>query len=674
MTVKTPADPKVKAELEELAVKTIRVLAAEAVEKAKSGHPGLPMGCADVAYVLFTQFLKFNPRNPSWTDRDRFVLSAGHGSMLLYSMLHLTGYDLSMEDLKQFRQWGSKTPGHPEHGETPGVEATTGPLGQGFGNAVGMAIAERWLAARFNTPDHAIVDHHTFGICSDGDLMEGVSHEAASIAGHLKLGKIVFIYDDNGITIEGHTDLAFSENIARRFDAYGWHVLKVNGHDRKAVAAALDAGRREAQKPTLIIARTTIAFGSPNKAGTHEAHGSPLGEEELALTRKNLGWDQPPFTVPDGVRALFMAAGEAGEAKNRKWSQVFDDYRGKYPEKAALWERIHARKLPEGIESVLPAWKPEDKPIATRSASGKAINALAKALPELTGGSADLAPSTNTLIEKEASIAAGNFGGRNFHFGIREHGMGAILNGLSLHGGIRPYGATFLIFSDYMRPTIRLAALMHQPVIYVFTHDSVFLGEDGPTHQPIEHLPALRAIPNLRLIRPADANETAAAWLLALENTRGPTALVLTRQNLPILNGAAYGKGIERGGYVIDQESGGDPEVILIASGSEVAVALEAARILRERQVKPRVVSLPCWDLFAAQPKEYRDAVLPPRATRRLAIEAAAPFGWERWVGAEGKIIGIERFGASAPLKALAEKFGFTGAQVAEAALKLLGR
>jgi transketolase len=669
----SPSEPSRDARLEELAVNTIRVLSMDAVEKASSGHPGLPMGCADFAYVLFTRFLKFDPRHPEWPDRDRFVLSAGHGSVLLYSLLHLTGYELPMEQLKLFRQWSSMTPGHPEYGEAPGVETTTGPLGQGFANGVGMALAESLLAARFNTPEHQIVDHHTYGLVSDGDLMEGISHEAASLAGHLRLGKLIYFYDDNLISIEGKTSLAFSEDAGKRFESYGWHVQRIDGQDRSEIAKALESARAEKLRPSIIIGRTTIAYGSPNKAGTHDAHGSPLGAEEVEATRRNLGWTHPPFTVPEEVKPLFAAPGQAGAKRREEWEHLFTDYRETNPQRAREWLRALARELPPGWTEKLPRFSSSEKPIATRAASGKVINALAATLPELIGGSADLAPSNNTLVSGERSVGPEDKGGRNLHFGVREHGMGGILNGLALHGGIRPYGGTFLVFSDYLRPSLRLAALMKQPVIYVFTHDSVFLGEDGPTHQPIEHIPSLRAIPNLRVLRPADANETAAAWACALEHTSGPTALLLTRQNLPIFEETAFGRGPERGGYILEREAGNRrPDIILIASGSEVALARDAARILREKGKAVRVVSLPCWELFEEQPLEYQEEVLAPPVTHRLAIEAASPFGWERYVGREGRAYGIRRFGASAPYKVIAEKLGFTAGAIVEEALEIL--
>ena len=664
------------ADIEELAANTIRVLSMETVEKAKSGHPGLPMGCADIATVLFTKAMKFNPANPIWADRDRFVLSAGHGSVLLYTSLHLLGYAVSLDDLKSFRQWGSKAPGHPEFGETPGVETTTGPLGQGIGNAVGMALAERMLAARFNQPGFGIVDHFTYALCGDGDMMEGLSSEAASLAGHLQLGRLIVLYDDNTITIEGHTSLAMSEDVGLRFEAFGWHVQRIDGHDRQAVGMALAKAKAETGKPSLIVARTTIAKGSPNKAGTHDAHGSPLGPEEVAATKKNLGWTAPDFTVPEEVKPLFAAPGAAGRAKNQEWDRLFEAYRKAHPEKAVLWQRAMERGLPADLASKIPEFQPDEKGLATRVASGKVINAIKGALPELVGGSADLAPSNNTAMTGEADVGPGRYDGRNLHFGIREHAMGAVMNGMSLHGGFRVYGATFLIFSDYLRPTIRLASMMGLPNIYVFTHDSIFVGEDGPTHEPIEQIASLRAIPGLHVLRPADANATAAAWRLALERTDGPTALILTRQNLPICTDTAYGKGPERGGYILEWEAEpkGQPEIILIATGSEVPLAREAAKLLREKGIRPRVVDLFSWERFENQSEDYRRHVLPPRVHRRLAIEAGSPMGWDRYTGLEGRIWAIPRFGASAPMKVLAEKFGFTAQNIAKVAMEVLSR
>ena len=662
------------AALEELAVNTIRVLSFECVQRANSGHPGLPMGCADLAYTLFTDSLKFDPKAPEWPDRDRFVLSAGHGSMLIYSMLHLCGYDLPLEELKNFRQWGSMTPGHPEYGDTPGVETTTGPLGQGTANAVGFALAESLLAARFNTPEHKLVDHFTYALVSDGDLMEGISHEAASLAGHLGLGKLVYLYDDNAITIEGGMELASSEDTSARFESYGWQVQKIDGHDRQAIAAALEAARAETARPSIIIAKTTIGFGSPNKSGSSGVHGSPLGDEECGLTREALGWNHPECTVPDEVRALFLEPGTAGAGKHSAWNELLADYREKNPEKAADWDRMQAGELPAELRESLPIFESSEGSIATRAASGKVINAIADVIPELIGGSADLAPSNNTMVKDQDSIQGDRMAARNMHFGIREHAMGAMMNGMALHGGIRPYGGTFLVFSDYMRPSVRLAALMKQPVIYIWTHDSIFLGEDGPTHQPVEHLAALRAIPNLRVFRPADANETSMAWALSLEHGSGPSAILLSRQGLPIYDDTRLGQGSERGAYVLDREEGDDgPAVILLASGSEVATAREAAGLLKEQGVAARVVSMPCWEIFEEQDKDYRESVLPRAITARVAVEAGCPFGWERYTGQDGVIIGMNRFGASAPIKELSENFGFTAENVVAQAKTLLG-
>ncbi|RME36016.1 MAG: transketolase, partial [Thermoflexia bacterium] len=622
--------------LDQRCINTIRTLAMDAVQRANSGHPGMPMGMADVAYVLWTRFLKHNPKDPTWPDRDRFVLSAGHGSILLYSLLFLTGYDLTLEDLMAFRQWESRTPGHPEYGLTPGVETTTGPLGQGFGNAVGMAIAERFLAATFNRPGFPIFNHYTYAIVSDGDLMEGISHEAASLAGHLGLGKLICLYDDNGISIEGSTDITFTEDVAARFRAYGWHVQEVDGYDLEQIAAAIRAARDEAERPSLIICHTHIAYGSPNKQDKASAHGEPLGEEEVRLTKQALGW--PPdahFWVPPEVLPVFRRAVEEGAAAQAQWREMFARYAREYPQEAALLERLWAGQLPAGWEDALPTFSPADGPMATRQASGIVLNALAKALPTLIGGSADLAPSNQTLLKGYADFQRETPAGRNFRFGVREHAMGAILNGMALHGGVIPYGGTFLVFSDYMRPPIRLAAMMGLPVIYIFTHDSLWVGEDGPTHQPVEHLPSLRLIPSLSVIRPCDANETAVAWRAALERRSGPTALLLTRQKVPILDRRemAGAENLARGAYILRDPPEGRPEVILIASGSEVHVALGAQEVLAQRGVRARVVSMPSWDLFEAQPEEYRAAVLPPEIPARLAVEAAVPMGWERYVG-----------------------------------------
>ena len=648
--------------LDQLCVNTIRTLAIDGVQRANSGHPGMPMGAADMAYVLWTRFLKHNPADPAWPDRDRFILSAGHGSMLLYSLLHLTGYDLPLAQLQQFRQWGSRTPGHPEYGETPGVEMTTGPLGQGFATGVGMALAERMLAAEFNRPGFEIVNHYTYAIVSDGDLMEGISHEAASLAGHLGLGKLIYLYDDNHITIEGDTALAWSDDVAGRFRAYGWHVRRVDGHDRAAIAEAIRQAQAETERPSLLLCRTHIGYGSPHKQDTAQVHGAPLGEEEVRLTKEALGW--PPdarFYIPDEALAHFRTALRQGAEAQGAWQAMFERYAARYPDLAAEWRRRMAGELPAGWQVALPHFEAEDGPLATRAAGGKVLNALASVLPELVGGSADLHPSTKTYLAAYPAVGKGEYGGRNLHFGIREQAMGAVENGLALHGGYRPYGSTFLVFADYMRPPIRLAALMKLPVIYVFTHDSIFVGEDGPTHQPVEQALSLRAIPGLTVFRPADANETAAAWRWIIEHRDGPVALLLSRQKLPILPGVRA-EGVARGGYVL--ADAGEPRLILIATGSEVALALAAQQRLAQEGVAARVVSLPSWERFAAQPQEYRDAVLPPQVTARLAIEAGVSLGWERYVGPQGAVLGQDRFGASAPYQVLAEKFGFTVEEV----------
>ena len=661
-------------DLEERCVNAIRALTMDAVQKANSGHPGMPMGMADAAFVLWTRFLRHNPRNPHWIDRDRFVLSAGHGSMLLYSLLYLTGYDLPLEELQRFRQWESKTPGHPEYGLTPGVETTTGPLGQGFANGVGMALAERMLAARFNRPGHEIVDHYTYAIVSDGDLMEGISHEAAALAGHLRLGKLIYLYDDNRVSIDGPTSLAYSDDVAQRFEAYHWHVQRVDGHDRAAVEAAIRAAQAEKERPSLIICRTHIAYGSPNKQDTAEAHGAPLGEEEVRLTKRALGWpEDAQFWVPDEVLAVFRRAIEEGARREQAWRERFARYQEAYPELAAEFTRVMAGELPTGWDEHLPVFQAGDPDIATRAASGKTLDALVAAIPELVGGSADLTPSNNTRAKGMEDIKPGDFRGRYIRFGVREHGMGGILNGLALHGGWIPYGGTFLVFSDYMRPSVRLAALMNLHVIYVYTHDSIFVGEDGPTHQPVEHLASLRAIPNLVVIRPADANETVEAWKVALTR-EGPVALALTRQKLPILDRSrlAPASELRKGGYVLIDAPDGRPDVILIATGSEVALALQAHQMLAREGIRVRVVNMPSWELFEEQPQSYKEAVLPPDVTRRVGIEAAVPLGWERYLGAEGVFIGINRFGASAPYKVIAAELGFTPERVVSAVRGLL--
>jgi len=664
-------------QLHDLCVNAIRVLAMDAVQAANSGHPGAPMGLAPIAYVLWTRHLRHNPADPGWAGRDRFVLSAGHASMLLYSLLYLTGYELTLDDLRAFRQWGSRTPGHPEFGHTPGIETTTGPLGQGLTNGVGMALAEAHLAARFARAGEDVVGHRTYVIASDGDLMEGVSHEAASLAGHLRLGKLIVVYDDNGISIDGPTSLAYSDDVEARFTAYGWHVQRVaDGTDLDAIDAALSAARGDATRPSLIMARTHIGFGSPNKQDSAEAHGSPLGAEEVQLTRERLGWPSvTPFEIPDDVLAEWRKVRDRGEAMQLVWQQRYDAFRAAYPADAAELERRLAGTLPDGWEERLPEFAPGDAQLATRSASGKVLNAIAGAIPELIGGSADLTPSNNTHLKGEEAFSATDRTGRNLHFGVREHAMGGVLNGMALHGGVIPYGGTFLVFSDYMRPSIRLAAMMGCRVIYVFTHDSIGLGEDGPTHQPVEMLATLRAIPGLLVLRPADANETAACWQLALTRSRGPVALILTRQSLPVLalpKGGAF-EAVRHGGYVVHDAPRGTPDAVLLATGSEVHLAMAAAAQLAAEGRRVRVVSLPSLELFAAQPAAYRDKVLPPKVTLRIAVEAAHPQSWWRLVGDEGEVVGLDHFGASAPYKRIYEEFGFTPDAVAERLRARLG-
>jgi len=663
-------------DVDELCINTIRMLSADAVQKANSGHAGMPMGAAAMTYVLWTRFLKHNPTNPSWPDRDRFVLSAGHGSALLYSLLHLTGYDLSLEALKNFRQWGSQTPGHPEFLHTPGVETTTGPLGQGFANAVGLAIAERFLAAHFNRPGHAIVSHHTYAIVSDGDLMEGVSHEAASLAGHLGLGKLIYLYDDNHISIEGNTDIAFTEDRAARFEAYGWQVQKVkDGNDMAAIEKALLSAQKEDLRPSLIAVRTHIGYGSPHKQDSASAHGEPLGPEEIKLTKENLGWPlEPEFHIPKEALNRFRKADERGKQREGEWQERFSAYAKAYPELAKEWSQWLSNDLPAGWDQDLPYFSADKKGMATRVASGKALNAIAPNLPNLIGGSADLAPSNKTVLNGADFFQKDSYHGRNFHFGVREHGMGSILNGIALHGGLIPYGGTFLIFSDYMRPPIRLAAMMGLKVIYIFTHDSIGLGEDGPTHQPVEQLAALRAIPNLTVIRPCDANETAEAWRVALNSKQGPIALALTRQNVPTLdrNKFAPADGLDRGAYILKDAPDGKPDLILLASGSEVPIAIEAAEKLEKKDLTVRVVSMPSWELFERQSQEYQHEVLPSDINARVAIEAGITQGWHPYVGANGRVMGIDHFGASAPYQILYEKFELTSEKVVETALACL--
>lgn len=663
-------------QLDELCINTIRFLAVDTVEKAKNGHPGTPMGAAPMAYVLWDRFLKHNPADPDWPDRDRFILSPGHASALLYSLLHLTGYDLPLDEIKRFREWGSKTPGHPEHGLTPGVEMTTGPLGQGFAHGVGMAIAERWVAEHYNRPGHEIIDHHVYGIVSDGDLQEGVASEAASLAGTLRLGKLIYLYDDNDISIEGDTDIAFAENVAQRFLAYGWQVIgPIDGMDVESVDSAIRLAKAESGRPSLIVCHTVIGFGSPNKAGTAGVHGEPLGEDEVRLTKENLGWSYPePFTIPLEALDHLRKALDRGGHRQGEWETNMEGYTGAFKDEAAQLREALDGELPEGWAIGLDGlFAGDQKPMATREASGRVMNSIVEGVHSFTGGSADLAPSTKTILKDHGHYGFEEYYGHNLHFGVREHAMGAIANGMALHGGTIPYTATFFVFSDYMRPAIRMAALMEQRVVYIFTHDSVGLGADGPTHQPIEHLLGLRAIPNLVVLRPADATETVEVWKAAMERRTGPAALVLSRQDLPVLDRdlLAPAAGVGRGGYVL-WESSSTPDVILIGTGSEVHIALEAGETLRERGIQARVVSLPSWELFDAQPAEYRDAVLPPGVTARVSIEAAATMGWERYIGSRGVAIGVDHFGASAPAEVLYEKFGLTAARVVEEASGLI--
>ncbi len=661
--------------LDQLCINTIRFLAVDSVQKAKSGHPGAPLGQAPMAYALWDRFLSHNPTDPTWFNRDRFVLSPGHASALLYSLLHLTGYDLPMDELKQFRQWGSKTPGHPEYGVTPGVEATTGPLGQGFGNAVGMALAERWVASRFNQPGHEIIDHHTYAIVSDGDLQEGITSEAASMAGTLGLGKLIVLYDDNEISIEGSTDITFGENVAQRFQAYGWHTIgPIDGTDIGEISSALTAAKSETGKPTLIVCCTVIGYGSPNKAGTASAHGDPLGDEEVSLTKENLNWESSePFAVPQEAGLHLGLAVERGKVKQAEWNAALSEYREAFPDEAHQLDDALSGKLPANWEDGLNGLFEDAGPIATRSASGVVMNAISRSVPAFIGGSADLAPSTRTLLDGQGDIGPGDYSGHNLHFGVREHAMGAVANGLALHGGAIPYTATFLVFSDYMRPSIRLGALMGRQVIYVFTHDSIGVGEDGPTHQPIEHLMALREIPGLVVSRPADATETVEVWRAAISRQDGPTVMAFTRQNLPVLDRSILkpASGVLKGGYTL-WESGDSPQVVIIATGSEVHIALEAGQTLEREDIAARVVSMPSWELFDDQPKDYRDQVLPPSLRARVSVEAGATKGWERYVGLDGATVGMNNYGASAPAGVLYEKFGITAERVVEEARKLV--
>jgi transketolase len=662
-------------ELLNQAVNAIRFLSADGVQQAKSGHPGLPMGAAPLAFTIWTRHMRHSPTNPTWANRDRFILSGGHGSMLLYSLLYLTGYDLALDELKRFRQWGSLTPGHPEFGVTPGVETTTGPLGQGFANGVGMAMAEAHLARHFNRPGHDMIDHYTYAIVTDGDLMEGVTAEAASLAGHLRLGKLIYLYDDNQISIEGSTDIAFTEDRLLRFESYGWHVQRVaDGLDIEAIDEAVRMAKMD-PRPSLIAVRTVIGYGLPTRAGTEKAHGEPPGDAELDGAKEALGWPKEPrFYVPEEALQFFRQAVAQGEALEREWHAKLDAYRTAYPDLAAELVRRLSGELPTGWDADLPEFPADEKGIASRAASGKVLNALAVKLPELMGGSADLAPSNNTWLQNIPAFQSDCHEGRNIHFGVREHGMGSAVNGMAYHGGLIPYGATFMVFSDYMRPPVRLSALSHLGSIWVFTHDSIGVGEDGPTHQPVEHLAALRAIPNLLVLRPGDANEVREAWKLAVENRSRPTTLVLTRQNLPTLDRAVFAsaEGVKKGAYVLADLGEDSPQIILMASGSEVQLIVEAGKRLVESGISVRLVSFPSWELFAEQDQAYRDSVLLPDVQVRLAVEAGITQGWHQWVGCQGQVLGLDHYGASAPGKVIFEQFGFTGANVEKIALEML--
>lgn len=661
--------------IQQLGIDTVRILAADAVQKAKSGHPGTPMGLAPIGHVLWSESMNYNSENPEWINRDRFILSAGHACMLQYSFLYLTGYPITLEDIKNFRQLHSKTAGHPEYGLLPGIEVTTGPLGQGFANGVGFAIAQKYMAARYNRPGFDIFNYKIYTICSDGDLMEGITSEAASIAGHLQLGNLIYLYDDNHITIEGDTDIAFDEDVAQRFEAYGWHVqVLADGNDTDALSAAIKNAQAETIRPSLIKVRTHIGYGSPNKANTASAHGSPLGEEEVKLVKKNFGFDPDRyFEVPDEVLNYYREAGKKGTEKEREWNQLYKAYKEKYATLAHEYELLSSGKLPEGWKEKLPVFKGDEKPMATRKASGKVLNAIADAIPNLIGGAADLAPSTDTNLEHYKSFSGENREGRNFHFGIREHAMGAIINGMALSKYVIPYGATFFIFSDYMRPPIRLAAIMKIHSIFVFTHDSIGLGEDGTTHQPVEQLIGLRSVPNLTVIRPADANETVQAWRVALELKGGPVALVLTRQGIPVIDQKKYTKAneLEKGAYILS-DSEDAAQIILMATGSEVQWVLAAQQKLKEQGIAARVVSMPSWELFEKQNAAYKEKIFPKAIRKRLAVEAGSPLGWHKYVTDEGDVIGIDRFGESAPGEEVMKEYGFTVENVVEIAKALL--
>lgn len=661
--------------IEQKGINTVRVLSADAVQKANSGHPGTPMGLAPIGDVLWTKVMNYNPKDPNWPNRDRFVLSAGHACMLQYSYLYLTGYDISLKDLENFRQLHSRTAGHPEYGLLPGIEVTTGPLGQGFANGVGMAIGQQYMASRYNKAGFNLFDYKIYAICSDGDLMEGVSAEAASLAGHLKMGNLIYLYDDNKITIEGDTSITFNEDVAERFQAYGWHVQSVaDGNDTEAIHTAIINAQNETKRPSLIKVRTHIGFGSPNKVDTAAAHGSPLGKEEVRLVKENLGFDpDKSFQVAQEVLDFYRSKGNAGAKKEDDWNELYSKYKEKYPDEAKEYELLTSGKLPEGWKDDLPVFKPDAKGIATRKASGKTLNAIAAKLPLLIGGSADLSPSTDTMLDSFESFTDQNHGGRNFHFGIREHAMGAVLNGMALTKGIIPYGATFLIFSDYMRPPVRLAAIMEIKPIFIYTHDSIGLGEDGTTHQPVEQLIGLRSVPNLTVIRPADANETAQAWRVILEHSGGPVALILTRQNVPTIDQEKFAKAtnLEKGAYILS-DSDGQPQIILMGSGSEVHLLLEAQEQLKQQSINARVVSFPSWELFDAQSKEYKESVLPKKVRRRLAVEAGSPIGWCKYVTDEGDVIGINKFGESAPGEEVMKEYGFSVENVIAKAKDLL--
>lgn len=658
------------ASIDQLCVNTIRTISMDAVQKANSGHPGMPMGMADVSYILWTKFLKHNPKNPEWFDRDRFILSAGHGSMLIYSLLHLTGYDLSLDEIKNFRQMGSKTAGHPEKHLTPGVEMTTGPLGQGFATGVGMAMAEKFLGGKFNNSSHTVIDHYTYAIVSDGDLMEGISHEAASLAGHLQLGKMIYLYDANSISIDGPTDLAFTEDPVKRFEAYGWHVQEIDGHNHDEIETAIKNAQSETSKPSIVICRTHIGFGSPNKQDSASSHGSPLGDEEIVLTKKAYGWDpEKKFFIPEEALAVFRDEITKGDASEKSWNGILNEYRTENKELASELEAWMNGKLPDNLESLLPVFDTDEKGIATRSSSGNVLNELKDSIKNLFGGSADLEGSVKTNLKDEGVFNASNSTGRNVHYGVREHGMVAALNGMALHGGVIPFGGTFFVFTDYCRPSIRLAGLMKTPSIFVMTHDSIGLGEDGPTHQPVEHLASLRAMPNVQVIRPGDANEVSYAWKVAIQSKETPTIIVLTRQNIPTFSRSDENAAIltEKGAYILSDSVDEIPDSIIIGTGSEVHLAMEAKALLSEKGMDVRVVSMPCWELFQKQSAEYREKVLPTSVTNRVSVEAGSTFGWSKWVGDQGISIGIDTFGESAPYEELYDHFGITTEKVVEA-------